>query len=149
MLEKTAIWVEIRNASQVMHKVGVNPIEILRWSENKKLWEVRQRVEEIKQMEKLKKIGEIWLKSKDEELVENNKSEKDKTETKMETDSINEGRTLNKKSLYEIEKELLKRMNMKSKGLATCYSSSSLCHRNKFNMLIYLYYQYLIIIQNT
>ena len=116
MLEKTAIWVEIRNASQVMHRVGVNPIEILRWSEDKKLWEVRQRIEEIKRMEKLKKIGEIWLKSKEEELIENNKSEKDKTESTMETDCINEGTTPNRKSLYEIEKELLKKDEYEKQG---------------------------------
>ena len=147
MLKRTVIWVEIRNVFQVMHRVGVSLIEMLHWSEDKKLWEVRQRIEDIERKEKLKKIGEVWLKGKEEEIVENNKSKNVKTENT--TDCIIDGTTLNRNSLYEIEKELLKRMNMKSKGLATCYSSSSLCHRNKFNILIHLYYQYLIIIQNT
>ena len=113
MLEKTAIWVEIRNASQVMHKAGVNPIEILRWSEDKKLWEVRLRIEEIKRKKKLKKFGEVWLKEKS---VANNKIDKVKTEITTEPDCINDGTTLNKKSLYEIEKELLKKDEYEKQG---------------------------------
>ena len=45
--ESVKIWIEIRDSSSKLHKAGVNPGEILKWSRTKNLTEVQLRLHEI------------------------------------------------------------------------------------------------------
>ena len=47
MEESVKIWVEIRDSATKLHKAGVNPGEILKWSRKKTFNEVQLRLHEI------------------------------------------------------------------------------------------------------
>ena len=47
MEERIKIWLEIRDSATKLHKAGVNPGAILRWSRKKTLNEVQLRLHEI------------------------------------------------------------------------------------------------------
>ena len=48
--EKTKIWSEIKASLPYINKCGLNSVEILLWSQDKGLEEVRKRLREIKGM---------------------------------------------------------------------------------------------------
>ena len=47
MEESVKIWVEIRDSATKLHRAGVNPGEILKWSRKKTFNEVQLRLHEI------------------------------------------------------------------------------------------------------
>jgi hypothetical protein len=47
MSESIKIWVEIRDSATKLHQAGANPGEILRWSREKTLYEVKTRLHGI------------------------------------------------------------------------------------------------------
>ena len=61
MPEKTKIWLEIRRAAHLLNKEGMNTIELLLWSQDKNLVEVRTRLQELE--------TEIAKKKKERELL--------------------------------------------------------------------------------
>ena len=68
MEESVQIWVEIRDSSSRLHRAGVNPGEILKWSRQKTLTEVQLRLHEILCVCEEDKIGN----EDDEDLEINN-----------------------------------------------------------------------------
>ena len=46
--EKTKIWMAIKAALPLINKRGLNSVEILLWSQDKDLGQVKERLEEIK-----------------------------------------------------------------------------------------------------
>ena len=48
--EKTKIWLLIKAALPLINKCGLNSVEILLWSQDKDLGQVRERLKEIKDM---------------------------------------------------------------------------------------------------
>ena len=48
--EKTKIWIAIKAALPLINKCGLNSVEILVWSQDKDLGQVRERLAEIKDM---------------------------------------------------------------------------------------------------
>ena len=46
--EKTKIWMAIKAALPLINKCGLNSVEILMWSQDKDLGQVKERLEEIK-----------------------------------------------------------------------------------------------------
>ena len=48
--EKTKIWIAIKAALPLINKCGLNSVEILVWSQDKDLGQVRERLAEIRDM---------------------------------------------------------------------------------------------------
>ena len=46
MSENKKIWALIKNSSTKLHKKGINPIDILRWSQNRTLEDVQMKINE-------------------------------------------------------------------------------------------------------
>ena len=60
MPEDMLICLAVRNAATEMHRMGVNPIEMLHWAEGRRYSEVKIRIQEIRQNMKIKKLTDVW-----------------------------------------------------------------------------------------
>ena len=70
--EKTKIWIAIKAALPLLNVGGVNSVELLLWSQDKDLGEVRRRLgeirEEVEEKEKSKNMEREEIESGEEEI---------------------------------------------------------------------------------
>ena len=70
--EKTKIWIAIKAALPLLNVGGVNSVELLLWSQDKDLGEVRRRLgeirEEVEEKEKSKNMEREEMESGEEEI---------------------------------------------------------------------------------
>ena len=71
--EKTKIWIAIKAALPLLNIGGVNSVELLLWSQDKDLGEVRRRLgqirEEVEEKEKSKDMEREESESREEEIA--------------------------------------------------------------------------------
>ena len=89
MPEKTRIWSEIKATLPYINKSGLNSVEILLWSQDKGLEEVRKRMREIKQM------------------VEKEEEDKKNTKKKHKSDEYNMEELDDEDNIEEVHEEIL------------------------------------------
>ena len=89
MPKKTRIWSEIKVDLPYIKKSGLNSVEILLWSQDKGLEEVRKRMREIKQM------------------VEKEEEEKKNSKKKHKSDEYNMEELDDEDNIEEVHEEIL------------------------------------------
>ena len=78
-----------------MHRSGENPVELLLWSQQRSLTEVRIQVEQLKRKAKLRKTGKKWT-------AEKKSKEKENADTEH---------GINNENLYKLGRELLEKQD--------------------------------------